>query len=174
MFDMDFETFGYETDDSFSSATSFLANCLKASEMISTAIPVQKNSQGNSSDYLETFSSPASRAEGSISSYATGNSGLEGASFLEFLFPLLPPNFGFLERVRHSEQGSQALRGLDQKSTTNAVIRRPLTLGELILMSQRRSYQRKAVQMRKQNLSMVILNLLLPFPLLIALNQSSY
>ncbi|GLT49274.1 hypothetical protein SLA2020_228430 [Shorea laevis] len=155
MFDMDFEAFGYETDDSFSSATSFLANCLKASEMISTAVPVQKNSQeGNSSDHLETFSLPASEAESSISSHATGSSGLEGASFLEFLFPLLPPNFGFLERVRHSEQGSQAPRGLDEKSTTNAVIRRPLTLEELILMSQRRNYRRKAVQMRKQNLSM--------------------
>ncbi|KAJ6410711.1 hypothetical protein OIU84_007462 [Salix udensis] len=34
------------------------------------------------------------------------------------------------------------------------MIRKPLTLGELIMMSRRRSCQRKAVQMRKQNLSM--------------------
>ncbi|GKV33702.1 hypothetical protein SLEP1_g42172 [Rubroshorea leprosula] len=155
MFDVNFEAFGFETDDSYSSAPSLLTNCLLTSEIISTAVPLQENSQGNnSSDHLETPSSPASKSDdSSTSSYATGPLSLVGASFLECLFPLLPPKAGFLERVGHSEQGSQAPRELDQESTTTAVIRRPPTLGELIMMSRRRSYQRKALLMRKQNLS---------------------
>ncbi|OMO97993.1 hypothetical protein COLO4_14190 [Corchorus olitorius] len=102
MFEMDLEAFGFETDDSFSSAPSLLANCLVASTVISTAVPAQKTYQTDSSDHLDTPSSPASETD-STSSYATGTSSLVGASFLECLFPLLPTNSNFLEKASHKE-----------------------------------------------------------------------
>ena len=75
VFEMDLEAFDFEKDDSFSSAPSLLANCLVASTAVSTAVPVQKTFQtDNSSDHLETPSSPASETESSTSSYATGTS----------------------------------------------------------------------------------------------------
>lgn len=163
-FEMDLESFGFETDDSFTSAPSLLANCLVASAVVSNAVPVQKNYQtDNSSDHLETPSSPAWETESTTSSYATGTSSLVGASFLECLFPLLPPNSGFLEKVRYPDQESQAQSEFDRESNNTVVIRRPPTLGELILMSRRRSYQRKAVQIKEKHLSMVILIFPTPF-----------
>ncbi|XVF09715.1 hypothetical protein REPUB_Repub07fG0119300 [Reevesia pubescens] len=161
-FEIDLEAFGFETDDSFSSAPSLLANCLVASTAISTAVPVQNTYHtDNSSDYLETPSSPALKTESSTSSYATGTSSLVGASFLECLFPLLPPNSGFLEKVRYPDQESQAQSHFDRESNNTVIIRRPPTLGELIMMSRRRSYQRKVVQRKDHHLSMVILNFML-------------
>ena len=158
VFEMDLEAFGFETDDSFSSAPSLLADCLVASTAISTAVPVQKIYQtDNSSDHLET-PSPASETESSTSSYATGTSSLVGASFLECLCPLLPPNSSFLEKVRYPDQESQAQSDFVPESNNTVVIRRPPTLGELIMMSRRKSYQSKTVQIREQHLSMVILN----------------
>ncbi|XWS61047.1 hypothetical protein CRYUN_Cryun07bG0092200 [Craigia yunnanensis] len=154
VFEIDLGAFCFETDDSFSSAPSLLADCLVASTAISAAVPVQKTYQtDNSSDHLETPSSPASETESSTSSCATGTSSLVGASFLECLFPLLPPNSGFLEKVRKS----QAQSNFDRESNNTVVIRRPPTLGELIMMSRRRSYQRKAAQIRKKHLSMEFL-----------------
>ncbi|WRX17611.1 hypothetical protein QQP08_010098 [Theobroma cacao] len=157
--EMDLETFGFKTDDSFSSAPSLLANCLVASTAICTAVPVQKTYHAdNSSDHPETPSSPASETESSTSSYATGTSSLVGASFLECLFPLLPPNSGFLEKARYpNHQGSQTQNDFDRESNNTVVIRRPATLGELIMMSRRMSYQRKAVLMPEQHLSMEFL-----------------
>ncbi|GMJ06575.1 hypothetical protein HRI_004326700 [Hibiscus trionum] len=149
VFEMDLEAFGFETDDSsFSSAPS---------TEISTIVTSQKVYQtDNGSDHLETLSSPASETD-STSSYATGAASLVGASFLECLFPLLSPSSGFLETVRHPEQGSRAQRDFDRESNNTVVIRRPPTLGELIMMSRRRSYQRKAAQIREKNISMEFL-----------------
>ncbi|KAK8569482.1 hypothetical protein V6N13_046533 [Hibiscus sabdariffa] len=149
VFEMDLEAFGFETDDSFSSAPS---------TEISTIVTAQKIYQtDNGSDHLETLSSPASETD-STSSYATGAASLVGASFLECLFPLLSPTSGFLETVRYPEQEHQARREFDRGSNNTVVIRRPPTLGELIMMSRRRSYQRKAAQIREKNISMVILD----------------
>ncbi|KAF3433100.1 hypothetical protein FNV43_RR24202 [Rhamnella rubrinervis] len=148
---------GAKTDDSFSSAPSLLANCLISSVIISTAVPAQEVSAIE--DYgglLETPSSPASETGSSTSSYAAGVSSLVGSSFLEWLFPLFPPHSGFLRKVEHSEH---SLAPPDLKSKhfdhedNGSVVARPTTLGELIMMSRRRSYRRKTFQMRKQNLS---------------------
>ncbi|OMO85886.1 hypothetical protein CCACVL1_09936 [Corchorus capsularis] len=167
MFEMDLEAFGFETDDSFSSAPSLLANCLVASTVISTAVPAQKTYQTDSSDHLGTPSSPASETD-STSSYATGTSSLVGASFLECLFPLLPSNSNFLEKARYqNHHGSQAQSDFDCESNNAVAIRRPQTLGELIMMSRRMSLQRKVVQMRERHLSMVTLNLRPVSPLLL-------
>ncbi|KAH7557506.1 hypothetical protein ACOSP7_027286 [Xanthoceras sorbifolium] len=158
--ELDLEAFDFETDDSFSSVPSLLANCLVPSVDISSAVPVQKSSSGDdTSDQLEIPSSPASKTDSSTSSYATGISSLVGASFLECLFPLLPPNAGFLEKVGCSEKGFHTpadgeSKDFDHERNSSVVIRRPTTLGELIMMSRRRSYHRKAAQMRKRNLSM--------------------
>ncbi|XVE58672.1 hypothetical protein DITRI_Ditri04bG0187400 [Diplodiscus trichospermus] len=159
VFEMDLEAFGFETDDSFSPAPSLLANCLVASSAISAAVPVQKTYQTDNdiSDHPETPSSPALETETSTSSYATGISSLVGASFLECLFPLLPPNSGLLEKVRNPYKESQAQTDFDRQSNNTVVIRRPPTLGELIMMSRRMSYQRKAVQIREKHLSMEFL-----------------
>ncbi|XVF50711.1 hypothetical protein PTKIN_Ptkin04bG0124300 [Pterospermum kingtungense] len=161
--EMDLESLGFETDDSFSSAPSLLANCLAASAAVSNAVPVHRIYQtDNSSDHLETPSSPASESESSTSSHATGTSSLVGASFLECLFPLLPPNSGFLEKVSYPHQESQVQSNFDRQSNNTVVIRRPPTLSELIMTS-RRSYQRKAVQIREKHLTMVILVFPAPF-----------
>lgn len=160
VFETDIETFSFKTDDSFSSAPSLLANCLVSLTAISTAVPVDKIlTEGDKSGQLETpSSSPPSETDSSTSSYATGTSSLVGASFLECLFPLFPPSSGFLDKA--GENNCRALlepesKWYDRESNSSTVARRPLTLGELIMMSRRRSYRRKAVQVKKQNLSMV-------------------
>lgn len=156
-FELDLAAFDFETDGSFSSAPSLLANCLVPAVAIYSAVPAEKSSL---SDEIDITSTPDSETYSSTSSYATGFSSLVGASFLEHLFPLLSPNAGFLEKVGCSEMDHITQPVLKSKesgdeSNSSVVVRRPTTLGELIMMSRRRSYQRKAAQMRKQNLSMV-------------------
>ncbi|KAK7280052.1 hypothetical protein RJT34_25114 [Clitoria ternatea] len=153
---LDLEAFSFDADESFSAVPSLLANCLVSSEEISSAIPMQKSSLcEHESDQIETPSSPASsEAESSTSSYATGRSSPIGATFLECLFPLYPPMSGFLERDEHLEKvpsSSLEFQGkdLDHLDCTSDMVRRPPTLGELIMMSRRRSCRRKAVQMKK-------------------------
>lgn len=157
------DAFSFETDESAGSQPSLLANCLVPSAKISTAIPLQKNpltEQNN--DHLETSSSTATETGSSTSSYETGHSSLVGASFLESLFPLFPPNSGFLEKAAgYSENTSLTpleLTGgeFDGEDYTSVMVRRPPTLGELIMMSRRRSCRRKAVQMKKWDLQRVI------------------
>ncbi|KAG6660322.1 uncharacterized protein LOC122303162 [Carya illinoinensis] len=155
-FESDIETFSFETDGSCSLAPSLLANCLVPLKAISTAIPVEKIAASEDSDQLETPSSPPSETDSSTSSYVTGISSLVGASFLEHLFPLFPPSSGFLEKV--GEEGCKTSlepksKHCDLESNSIVVVRSPPTLGELIMMSRRRSYRRKAIQMRNQNLS---------------------
>lgn len=160
MFNLDFESFSFETDDSLSSKPTLLANCLVSSVAISTAVPVQKISSNDINAQFETSSSPDSETDSSTSSYATGNSSLEGASFLECLFPLYSPKSGFLGKVARPKEESLTPPKLNSRdfvheNNSSVVVRRPPTLGELIMMSQKRSCQRRAAQMRKQNLSMV-------------------
>ncbi|KAJ6339283.1 hypothetical protein OIU77_007278 [Salix suchowensis] len=159
MFNSDLESFSFETDGSFSSAPSLLANCLVSSVAISTAAPVQTTSPTDDCNgQQEAPWSPTSETDSSTSSYATGVSSLEGAAFLECLFPLYTPKSGFLGKASHPRKESFTpeliSREFDYERKSSAMIRKPLTLGELIMMSRRRSCQRKAVQMRKQNLSM--------------------
>ncbi|CAK7337109.1 unnamed protein product [Dovyalis caffra] len=166
IFNSDLESFSFETDDSFSSASSLLANCLVSSEAISTAVPAQTTSPTDDiNGQLETASSPTSETDSSTSSYATGVSSLEGAAFLECLFPLYTPKSSFLGKASHpsKEPFTPDLnsRDFDYEHNSSVMIRKPLTLGELIMMSRRRSCQRKAVQMRKQNPSMVNVQFLL-------------
>lgn len=153
--DSELDTCSVETDDSFSSAKSLLANGLISTAAISSAVPVQQTSLAlatTDSRMLQSPRSPASETD-SISSYATDGTSLAGASFLEWLFPLLVPNSnvadkgGYLENApsqRADLQAEEFLRG--------SQVRRPplLTLGELIAMSRRRSCQRKVNKMHKQ------------------------
>ncbi|KAI4347454.1 hypothetical protein L6164_008267 [Bauhinia variegata] len=143
---MSTETFGFETDESYCSVPSLLANALAPSVKISAAIPQQKTSLSEHSR-VET-PSPVSETGSSTSSYATGSSSLVGASFLERLFPLLQPNSGFHVKAEYSEKRS-TYKDFDHEDDASVMERRPPTLGELIMMSRRRSYQRKAIQMRK-------------------------
>ena len=174
-FEADVKTFRFETEDSFHSPPSLLANCLVSLTRISTAVPVENISAvEDKSGQLETLSSPTSETDSSTSSYATGTASLVGAPFLECLFPLLPPNSGFLEKVGYLGNDCQAppepkSKCYDCESNSSVLVRRAPTLGELIMMSRRRSYQRKAVQMKKQNLSMVKLKLMLLLPICLSL-----
>ncbi|XP_027103904.1 uncharacterized protein [Coffea arabica] len=149
-----------EADDSFCSAPSLLANRLVPTVAISNAVPVQQTSfAGLSSGQLQRPASPASETGSSTSSYETGNTNLVGASFLEWLFPLLTPQSNILEKVGSSEkeisptQTTRQKEDIDCERNYSAALRKPHTLGELIMMSRRRSYQRKAFQMQTQNLS---------------------
>lgn len=166
-FDSDLESFSFETDYSFSSLPSLLANCLVLSSAVSTAVPVLKTSSNNDiNDQLESSSSPASEID-SRSSYETGISSLTRASFLDCFSPLYTPNSAFLGKEEYSKHGSNPSLELNNihfhhESDSNTVAKRTATLGELITMS-RRSRRRKAVQMGTQNLSMVNLQFLLLF-----------
>ncbi|CAB4271308.1 unnamed protein product [Prunus armeniaca] len=158
-FNLELEAFDFETDDSFISAPALLANCLVPSMAISTAVPADKSTPTeDKSAWPETPSSPASEAGSSTSSNATGVSSLVGASFLECLFPLIPANSGFLEKIGQSGNSSLTppepkSAHFDRESNGSAIVWRPKTLGELIMMSRKGSYRWKAVQMRKHNLS---------------------
>lgn len=159
MLESDPETCEYETDDgSFTSAPSFSANNVTESMVV---VPLgQYPSKDLNSRQLQSPGSPTSETE-STCSYATGTTSLVGASFLEWLFPLLTPRSSFLDKVGCSEGVSQMqpkkqLTEFCQERNNSAAIRRPQTLGELIMMSRRRSYQRKAMQMQKENFSKVI------------------
>ncbi|KAK7343629.1 hypothetical protein VNO77_12527 [Canavalia gladiata] len=155
---LELEAFSFDADESFSSVPSLLANCLVSSAQISTAIPLQQKYSlcEHSCEQLETPSSPASsETESSISGYVTSRSSPIGATFLECLFPLYPPKSGFLERDdEHIEMMSSSIpqlqgKDFDHEDYSNNMVRKPPTLGELIMMSRRRSYRRKAIQMKK-------------------------
>ncbi|KAF5959900.1 hypothetical protein HYC85_001109 [Camellia sinensis] len=143
----DIEAWGFETDESFGSAPTLTL-------AVSNVIPM-----------LQTPSSPASETDSSssTSSYATGTTSVVGAAFLECMFPLLSPDSSFLGKLGCSEKFNSYVttpvkvqsKDLEWESSCSVAIRRPATLGELIMMSRRRSYRRKAVQMRRHNLSMI-------------------
>lgn len=150
---MGHEACSIDTYESFSSVPSLLANCLVPSAKVSTAIPLHKNSLSkHNCDQLQTTFSPASsETDSSTSSHATGMSSPVGASFLEYLFPFYPP-----KRDEHLENVSSTPNILNHEDNNSDMARRPPTLGELIMMSRRRSYRRKAVQMRNWDQPKVI------------------
>nr|GLL21082.1 uncharacterized protein LOC109186880 isoform X1 [Ipomoea trifida] len=152
------EAFCFESDDdSFSSAPSLLANGLISTWEISSAVPVEDIN----SSRLKSPPSPASET-GSMSSYATGTTSLVGTAFLEKLFPLLSPELSSIEQQvsprleKGSAQNPEICdTGSDSESNSSTIIRKPLlTLGDLIMMSRRRSYQRKANQMQRERMPM--------------------
>ncbi|KAI3435260.1 uncharacterized protein J3R85_006175 [Psidium guajava] len=163
MSELDVEPCLIETDDnSFSCAPSVLANCFLSSATVSPDIPVQTISSRDDAgpEIQSCLSSPVSDCKSSTSSSLSGTSSLVGASFVECLFPLLPPNSGFLEKVvsygrQLSSVSEQNGTTVDRESNSSLMVRRPRTLGELMLMSQRMSCRRKSAHVRKQNLSMV-------------------
>ncbi|KAL0317695.1 UNVERIFIED_CONTAM: hypothetical protein Sangu_2183800 [Sesamum angustifolium] len=155
--DSELDTHSFETD-SFSSAKSLLANGLVSTTELLEAAPVQQTYdalKSTNSGELQSPGSPASEAESTASSYATGTTSLVGASFLEWLFPLLVPSSSLPDKVGHMEkdpshqayvQGKEVLR----ESNCSQVRRPLLTLEELIVMSRRRSCQRKIAKIHKQ------------------------
>ncbi|KAJ0922427.1 hypothetical protein HanPSC8_Chr05g0203671 [Helianthus annuus] len=104
----------------------------------------------SSDDELQAPSSPAWETESVASSYATGTTSLAGSSFLECMFPLMTPKTSFLESV-----GCAKTRVPTTNSCTQIVSyggeRKPLTLGELIMMSRRRSYLKRAIESQEYN-----------------------
>ncbi|XP_042479303.1 uncharacterized protein LOC122060172 [Macadamia integrifolia] len=133
MFEFDFDSLGFDTDESI-------------------AVPVQQSPVKGSN---EIPSSPMSETDSDASSYATGRSSLVGASFLECLFPLISTDcdleVGCHEKNNHPEQQTKESGG---ESNCNLLVRRPPTLGELILMSRKRSYNWNATQTRKESLAL--------------------
>ncbi|KAG2401499.1 uncharacterized protein HKW66_Vig0194650 [Vigna angularis] len=126
---LDLEAFTFDADQSFGSVPSLLSNCVVPSEKASSSSPA------------------SSETDSSISSYATGRSSPIGATFLETLFPLYARDQN-LEKETSSTQEVGPKDFCDEDIASD-IIRRPPTLGELIMMSRRRSCRRKTVQMNK-------------------------
>lgn len=118
-------------------AFTFDANCVAPSEKASTSSPA------------------SSETDSSISSYATGRSSPIGATFLETLFPLYARDQN-LEKQTSTTQELEPKDFYDEDIVSD-ILRRPPTLGELIMMSRRRSCRRKTVQMNKWDPPKVII-----------------
>ncbi|KAI3735199.1 hypothetical protein L6452_14689 [Arctium lappa] len=111
-------------------------------------------SEGDDDDggYLRAPSSQAWETESNASSYATSGTTimttttLAGSSFLECMFPLLTPQSSFFETVGCSVIRVPPTNTCIRTLSNGGAGRKPLTLGELILMSRRRSYLKKAVE----------------------------
>ncbi|KAM3320113.1 hypothetical protein P3S67_007313 [Capsicum chacoense] len=147
--------------ESFSSApSSLLANGFIPTVDISSALPVEQTSLTAAIHHnIKCPLSPTSETGSSVLSYATGTTSLIGTAFLEKLFPLLSPSTSFLQNCSTPEKGGSHVppkalnNNQDHDNNCSIKVRHPLTLGELIMMSRRRSYQRKTVQMQKQSIS---------------------
>lgn len=159
---------GFEIDAEFiSSPPLLLANRLIPSLAISNAIPVVENGLmgSNNLQLQQATCSPLYESDSSMSSYATGNTSLDNAPIMECLFPLLLRKSSSLEKLgikKGTHTSPQTLPNtvpgtdLELASDHNLVVKRPLTLLEQILISRRRSYNRKAILMGDQNYSLVI------------------
>ncbi|XP_021730212.1 uncharacterized protein LOC110697173 [Chenopodium quinoa] len=150
MSELDFEAMSVQSEESFCSAPSLLANRLT---------PLRNpyiEHQGNGC--METPFSPESSSI--PNSCETRDISLRGSAFLAHLFPLYPPKSGFLEKrktpeeqIRLPEKKPPTLvehKKLGGDGRRSGVIRKPCTLGELIMQSRRRSCRRKAGNMKKQ------------------------
>ncbi|XP_073066066.1 uncharacterized protein [Primulina eburnea] len=156
--DSELETCSFETDESFDSAPSLLANCLIPTLEITHAVLVDKTPLPRKvvdNRQLQSPGSPVSDTESTASSYETGSKSLVGDSFLELLFPLLVPGSNSANEAKIPE--NDTLPAEDGRFTeltcerNDSQVRRPLlTLGEMMVMSRRRSYQKKVINMRKQ------------------------
>ncbi|KAJ4956067.1 hypothetical protein NE237_012850 [Protea cynaroides] len=118
------------------------------------AVPVQQSPVEGSSQH-GTPTSPLSETDSDTSSYATGRTSPVGAFFLERLFPLLPPGCG-LEDGQHEMNTSpeQQTKEFRSESNRNLMVRRAPTLGELIMMSRKRSCKWNATQTSKESLAL--------------------
>ncbi|KAH7853330.1 hypothetical protein Vadar_001284 [Vaccinium darrowii] len=147
---------GFETEESFHSAPSAPTNCVESTVPVSNAVSILETSwAGNNGGEPQSPSSTDSE-----SGYATETKSLVGEAFLECLFPLLStPHSGFLEKHGRTEKTSSNIprkvqsKDFDRESNCSVAVRRTITLGDLLMMSHRRSYRRRAVQMPGQNLS---------------------
>ncbi|PIN11813.1 hypothetical protein CDL12_15580 [Handroanthus impetiginosus] len=155
---MEIDRCSCNTDDPFLSAQSLLANGLISTKALASAVPVQQTSLAlttTNSGPPQSPGSPASEADSTASSYATGTTNFVGASFLERLFPLLAPKssspewFRCMDKDPSHDADIQVKEFLHERNSSQ--VRRPLlTLGVLIVMSRRRIYQRKVNKMHKQ------------------------
>lgn len=170
MSELDLESFIFDTDDPFSSTPSLLANGLITTTAVSNAVPLESNeslnlqmsSVDNGYDQRENWIISLSDVMNN-SRYTTS-----GDSVLGFLFPLLSPDSAFLNKVGCRNKNYPAappallpLKDRDDGCKRNRAltVRRPHTLGELMEMSRRINYGRKAVQIKKQSFSLEFMRL---------------
>ncbi|OVA07739.1 hypothetical protein BVC80_1827g109 [Macleaya cordata] len=155
-----------EKNELFISSPFLLTNGLISADEISNAIPADQAKvvgfstlSEEENEELEEPNSPASETESNTSSYATGSTSLTGASFLDG--HLYSPHSGFLDKVSCHEKSSSLtwpdLKIRDRGRNRSIIVRRTLTLGELIQMSRKLSYRRKGVQISKRDLPWVII-----------------
>ncbi|KAL3645243.1 hypothetical protein CASFOL_010423 [Castilleja foliolosa] len=92
--------------------------------------------------------SPASEMDSVAGSYTTRTASLAGASFLEWLFPLLVQKLNFSNKI---ENDPSRIENESMHENNCSRVRKPLlTLEELIVMSRRRSSQQKVNREHKQ------------------------
>ncbi|KAL4574862.1 hypothetical protein LXL04_021702 [Taraxacum kok-saghyz] len=112
-------------------------------------------SKSENSGYIQAPSSPAWETESFASSCATGTTTLAGSSILECMFPLLTPKAGFLGSVNGGSVNRAPVNPPLTNPCTQIVSydpeRKALTLGELIMMSRRRSYLQNVVESHQSN-----------------------
>lgn len=152
--ELEFDAMSVRSEESFCSAPSLLAN---------RVTPLHNPYITHPCDVYDTFEAPFSpESSKSPTNNTTGYTSLKGAEFLAQLFPLYPPKTRFLEHgtsiteiAKHTEKKQPTFLEEHKKLIGNGrrsgIIRRPCTLGELIMQSRRRSYRRKAVNMMKHN-----------------------
>ncbi|KFK26776.1 hypothetical protein AALP_AA8G292200 [Arabis alpina] len=153
------DTYDDASSDSFSSVPSLLT--ANPSISLSDAVAVDQLDDNLNREMISVPTSPAYESDDSTSSYMTGASSLVGASFLEKLFPRLLPqekaeaaDSKDVKVTNHPLPEEVKLTTASDNMNIGFPVRTPQTLGELIMMSRRRSYMRRAVEMSKQNPSM--------------------
>ncbi|KAI3918161.1 hypothetical protein MKX01_041481 [Papaver californicum] len=118
-------------------------------------------STAEDSEELDEHTSTVSETESDLSSYATESTSLIGDSFLDSLFPVYSQDSGFIDKVgKHEKKSSvtfsdqKIIIGFQSKSDNSIVVRRTLTLQQLIEMSRKLSCRRTEVQMSKRDIPM--------------------
>lgn len=160
-----------EEQEMFISSPSLIPHGLVSTFPMSNPFPVDQakvnvfsTSTEEENEELEELNSPDSETESNLSSYATGSTSLTGASFLDTLFPLYSPDAGFLDKVGSQKKRSSVtfsdhkiIIGLQSNSNNSIVVRRTLTLRQLMEMSRKFSYQKKTDQISKRDIPLVII-----------------